>query len=157
MPASRYRNSWAEVPENFPDGDSRARRNVLIAYDDVPAGQYALRTLGNADRQFEEFDKRYPSLWQFDLLEDPDWRALATAEALQADLLVISASGRSDLPGGLKTWLGTCLEQKKGTPTAVVALLGLGEHSDPPDSPRIQFLKSAAAAAGLEFLAPGVD
>ena len=157
MPAS-YKNSGMKVPEASAHCDPEAKLNVFVAYDDVPAGQHAMRVIGNVDRQIEEFKKQYPSLWRFDLLEDPDWRLLATAEALQADLLVISASScRNDLPGGVRTWIETCLEQKKGTAAAVVALLGSGEHLDPPDSPRIQFLKNATEAVGLDFFAPGAD
>ena len=155
MPAL-HKNSGIKVPEASTHGDPEAQLNVLVAYDDVSAGQHAMRVIGNVDRQLDELEKRYPSLWRFDLLEDPDWRLLATAEALQADLLVISASGRSGLPVGVKTWFKTCLAQKKGTAAAVVALFGVGERMDSPDSPRIQFVKSAVEAAGLAFFAPGV-
>ena len=146
-----------KVPEASAHCDPEAKFNVLVAYDDVPAGQHAMRMIGNVERRIGEIETRYPSLWRFDLLKDPDWRIQATAEAIQADLLVISASGQSGLSGGVKTWLQTCLTQKKGTAAAVVALLGSGEHLDPPDSPRIQFLKGATEAVGLDFFAPGAD
>ncbi len=151
MPASQNQNSWKDSPKASPCLDPEAKWNVFIAYDDVHAGQHAMRTIKNVERRLDWPETWHPSLWRFDLLEDPDGRVLATADALQADLIVISASSRRDLPASLQDWINACLTQKRGTAAAVVAMLGPEDNPDEPDSPRIQFIKSAAKEAGLDF------
>ena len=149
-------DSWIDAVAVLSVSDPEAKSNVLIAYDDAPAGQRAMNILDNVDHRLDEPMNWYPLLWRFDLLEDPEWRVLATADALRADLLIIAASSQSDLPASVQDWIKDCLTQKHGTAAAVVALLGSAENLDEPDSPRIQFIKSAAARAGLDFFAPGV-
>jgi len=76
---------------------------MVIVYDDAPAGTRAIRTLEGARRQLGGGIELYPSLWRFDLLEDPDWRAAATAEAVQAGLVIISTSSKGELPAAVGT------------------------------------------------------
>jgi CheY-like chemotaxis protein len=98
----------------------------------------------------------YPSLWRFDLLEDPDWRAAATAEAAEAGLVVISTSSKGDLPAAVRDWVHGCLQAGTRAPGALVALLGPAGTMDTWDSPRIQFLRNAAESAGFDFFAPAL-
>ena len=134
--------------------DAEARCGVVIVYDDAPAGKYALHTLEGVTHQLSGSIALYPSLWRFDLLEDPDWRAVATAEAVQAGLVVISTSSKAELPTAVRDWVQGWLGQSRGTDAALAALLGPADDPDAADSPRIQFLRSAAEAAGLGFFAP---
>jgi CheY-like chemotaxis protein len=127
---------------------------VIIVYDDAPAGTHALHTLEEVTRQLAGGIELYPSLWRFDLLEDPDWRAAATAEAVQAGLVIISTSSKGELPAPVRDWVRGCLQARTSAPGALVALLGPADDPDGADSPRIQFLKSAAEATGLGFFAP---
>jgi hypothetical protein len=55
---------------------------VVIVYEDAPAGKRALHTLEGVTHQSNGSIALHPSLWRFDLLEDPDWRAVAAAEAV---------------------------------------------------------------------------
>jgi CheY-like chemotaxis protein len=128
--------------------------DVVIVYDDARAGRRAMITLDDVVHKLGGQRRLHPQLWRFDLLEDPDWCAAATAEAVQASLFIISASSKSDLPAAVRYWVRTCLSQNRGCAVAVVALLGPADDTDAPDSPRVQFLKSAAEAAGFGFFAP---
>ena len=136
-----------------PDADA-ATLNVVIAYDDVPAGQRAMHTLADLGRDFADEVDLGPQLWRFEYLEDPDWRALAAKDAIKADIIIISTTGEGELPAAVESWLAACLTQKHGTSAAVVALLGTVDNMDEPDSPRFQFLQRAAIEAGLDFFAP---
>ena len=69
---------------------------VVIVYDDLPSGKRAINTLAGVTRQLSGTLPLQPSLWRFDLLEDPDWRAEATAED-GVDALALVASTRPDL------------------------------------------------------------
>jgi hypothetical protein len=128
--------------------------NIVIAYDDVPAGQRAMHTLADLGRDFADEMDLGPQLWRFEYLEDPDWRALATVDALKADMLIISTTSKTELPAAVESWLTACLAQKHGTSAAIVALLGTVDNMDEPDSPRFQFLRRVAIEAGLDFFAP---
>jgi hypothetical protein len=128
--------------------------NIVIAYDDVPAGQRAMHTLADLGRNFADEMDLGPQLWRFEYLEDPDWRALATADAIKADILIVSTTSKSELPAAVENWLADCFVQKHGTSAAVVALLGAVDNIDEPDSPRFQFIQRAALEAGLDFFAP---
>ena len=133
-----------------------ARLKVVIAYEDIPAGKNAMSVLERMEQEPLEMEELFPSLWQFDLLEDPDWRELAKTDVLKSAMLIIAASSSSDLPASVRDWIKECLAQKQGTTTAVVALLGPKDNLDEPDSPRIKFLKNTTDEAGLEFFAPGL-
>jgi CheY-like chemotaxis protein len=134
--------------------DADASWGAIIVYDNAPAGKHAMHTLEGIRRQLGGGIEIYPSLWRFDLLEDPDWRAAATAEAVQAGLVIISTSSKGELPAPVRDWIHACLQARTSAPGALVALLGPADDPDGADSPRIQFLKSAAAATGLDFFAP---
>ena len=128
--------------------------DVVIVYDDASAGKHAIHTLEGVTHRLSGSIPLHPSLWRFDLLEDPDWRAAATAEAVQAGLVVISTSSKSDLPATIRDWVHGCLQAGTSAPGALVALLGPAGAMDTSDSPRIQFLRNAAQAAGFGFFAP---
>jgi CheY-like chemotaxis protein len=127
---------------------------VVVAYDDVRAGRRAMIALDDVAHELGGKRRLHPQLWRFDLLEDPDWRAAATTEAAQAGLLVISASTKAALPAAVRHWVQGWLGQSRGTAAALAVLLGPVDDPDAWDSPRVQFLSNAAAAAGLGFFAP---
>jgi CheY-like chemotaxis protein len=139
---------------SHPDPDTDAGWHVVIAYDDVPAGQRTMHILDHVEHAAGGTLKLCPLLWRFDILEDPGWRAEATIDTQRANLLIISTSSKGDLPAAVQEWVRSCLSQKQGHPAVVVALLGPADDTDAPDSPRVQFLRNAAEAAGLDFFAP---
>jgi CheY-like chemotaxis protein len=139
---------------SHPDPDTDAGWHVVIAYDDVPAGRRTMHILDHVGRAAGGTLKLCPLLWRFDILEDPGWRAEATIDTQRANLLIISTSSKRDLPAAVQKWVRSCLSQKQGHAAVVVALLGPADDTDAPDSPRVQFLRNAAEAAGLAFFAP---
>ncbi len=131
-----------------------ARWGVVIIYDDLPAGKRAMDMLSGVAHQSSGSIPLHPSLWRFDMLEDQDWQAAATAEAIRAGMVVIAASGKGALPTAVRDWVQGCLQPGAIAPGALVALLGPADDTDSADSPRIQFLRNVAEAAGFSFFAP---
>jgi CheY-like chemotaxis protein len=129
-------------------------RDVVIVYDDAPAGEHAIRTLHEVARHLGERVKLRPLLWRFDLLADPDWRSEAAADAAGAGLMVVSASG--NLPRAGLDWIRETLQQQPGGPGALVALLDGEDDPAGSASPRLKLLKGAAEAAGVQFFAPSL-
>ena len=127
---------------------------AVVIYDDVRAGARATSTLTALTAEFEgEMAEMRPQLWRFDLLEDPDWSAVALADAINADLLCLSTSGASAFSGTIEDWIKLCIAGKRGTGAAIVALLG-SDNLNEPGSPQFQLVQSAAKCAGLDFFAP---
>ncbi len=77
---------------SHPDPDTDAGWHVVIAYDDVPAGQRTMHILDRVDHAAGGTLKLCPLLWRFDILEDLGWRAEATIDTQRANLLIISTS-----------------------------------------------------------------
>ena len=125
--------------------------NVVVTYEDLPAGKQAMRVLDGAAHEFEAAIQFRPKLWRFDFLEDPNWRNLATADVLNADMLVISQSSENDLPAWFRRWTCACLSQMHNRIGAVLALLGKGDNADAPALGRLLWLQEAAREAGLTF------
>jgi hypothetical protein len=113
-----------------------------------------MRMLGDLARGFDGEVEMRPQAWRFALLEDPAWYALAMADVVNADMLIIAASSGNELPAAVERWIKMCLARKRGSSAAVVALFGTAQDTDSPHSARFQFVQSAANAAGLDFFAP---
>ena len=145
-------NTLDSTIASHPDPPTAADWIAVIVYDDTRAGRRAMLALDDVVHKLGRKERLHPRLWRFDLLEDPDWRAAATAEAAEAGLLIISASGKGALPAAVQHWVHDWLGQGRGT-AALAALLGPADDPDPLDSPRVQLLRSAAKAAELGFFA----
>jgi hypothetical protein len=140
----------ARVVAEVDKHDYNAGLDVLIAYDHLIARQRAMLTFSHLARDLGDEMEMRLRWWRFDMLESPGWRNSTMNDAVDADLLVISASRKETLPVSLQDWLREWVSRKRGDNAAVVALLG----QDNEDSPRLQFVRRAATDAGLAFFAP---
>lgn len=126
--------------------------SVVIAYDNLTAGQRAMHTLMTLVEQFRgEGVEMRPQLWRFDLLEDPQWFAVALSDAIRADMLIISTSSTENLPGSMNRWLSQCLACKESGGGAIVALPAAGGEAD---TLQFHFVRNATTEAGLDFFMP---
>lgn len=126
----------------------------VIAYDDFSAARRGMRVIADMARRAGGETKWCPLPWKFDVLEHPSYRQLAIGDAVNADLIVISTNAPQGLPPAVEVWIKSSLEQKRGDHAAVVALFGPSDHLDQPGSARLQLVRQAAKAAGLDFFAP---
>ena len=128
--------------------------NVLILYDQVAAGQRAMHLFSRLGREHELQIAFQPFPWRVDFVTDPKLVELAAADALKADLIIISTTTRSDLPSAVQDWLLACLARMRGSNAAIVALSGTEEEVNQADSPWLEFLRRAAKDSGLDFFPP---
>lgn len=130
--------------------------NVLIAYENLAAGQRAMRLCWNLACQQEGDLSLHPRLWRLDLVADPVYAGFAIADAVQAELFIVSISSQAELSKPARHWLKLCLAiaRKQATSAAMVALLGTDDQINESYSPNFQFLRSVAQEAGLEFFIP---
>ena len=137
---------------NSPDANRPLR--VVIAYNDVAAGQRAMRVLAALGKGFGDDIQFQPLPWSFDLLADLDWREVAASEAVRADILILATSSANPLPPAVGRWAAEAIHQKRGTSAAVIALFGPEENPEAAGSSRLEAIQVAAQQAGLDFFAP---
>lgn len=129
---------------------------VVIVYDEIAAGKRALQMMSGLGRELGEEVAFHPLPWSFGLLADTNWRAVAAADAVRADILIIATASPhpQPLPPAVGQWTEAAISSKQGMPAAVVALFGPEDDPDASDSSRLDAVKHAARQAGLAFFAP---
>lgn len=145
------------LDETFLDtdpADAPQELRVVIVYDDVDAGQRAMRVLADLRKGMRE-DTEFQTLpWSFNLLADPEWGKVAASEGIGAEILMIATNGAEPLPPAVGRWVRYVVDRKRGTDAAVVALFGPEKDPDGVGSRRVEDLRGAARQAGLDFFAP---
>lgn len=129
---------------------------VVIVYDEIAAGKRALQVMSNLGREPGEVVAFHPLPWSFGLLADTNWRVMAAADAVRADILIIATASPhpQPLPPAVGQWTEAAISSKQGMPAAVIALFGPEDDLDASDSSRLDAIKHAARRAGLAFFAP---
>lgn len=130
-----FQRSWSFTtmfpPDSMPSACSRTcSLNRRIGYSCSP---------GFGDSIFSKIPTGSPWLWPM-----PAMRTSSSSPQAQTTGLTIS----------VEDWIKSCLQRKRGSSAAVVALLGPEPDMDGQDSPRLQFLEGVARKAGLDFFAP---
>src|SRR5689334_18914055 len=78
---------------------------VLIAYEDFATGKLSMRLCERLlDRLGHEF-QFHTCFWKFDILRMPKLKAMASRDAFEADVLIISTHVDGDLPVEVKRWM----------------------------------------------------
>jgi hypothetical protein len=128
---------------------------VVIAYEDVPAGQRAMSTCKRLFEQLGQDFEFQTILWKFEVLRVSQLKRLAAQDAAEADLVIIATHGQRGLAAEIKDWIESWLGQKGEGDRALVALLGGAEERA---KGRLQarrylqdYLQEAAQKANVDF------
>jgi hypothetical protein len=131
------------------DLDNRPPFKVVTAYEDFEMGKHAkhiydflTQNLG-ADCEFSN------QMWKFDVLSIPKLREIATKDAFEADILMISSRGGRGLAVGVKAWIESWLAQG----TCAIALVALFCCEIQESQTIRAYLADVARRGGLEFFA----
>jgi hypothetical protein len=95
---------------------------VVIGYQNLEAGERALRMLDGLVGSFNPLDELDVTVWHFDRLSDPESLDRALAEANEADLIVFSSNRPKSAPSAGETWLKLSLDSKTRQANSVVVL-----------------------------------
>jgi hypothetical protein len=130
--------------------------SILIAYEDFECGKQAKVTYDflvenlDADCQFSN------TMWKFDVLGIPKLREMAAKDAAQADIIIIACKGNHRLPGEIKAWFESWVEEK----TNAIALVALFDSPDI-DPEQVEatrdYLASVAKRGRMEFFMQPYD
>ena len=136
--------------------DSRAvverplRLGALVVYEDFPTGLRARQTLERLAHRLQADAESRLNLWRFDLLEEASLRAQAAQEAADADLVVVSAHGRENLPATVNLWMEEWLCRKGNERCALVLSLDSGAQRTPAATQTVAGLEALAQLANVD-------
>ena len=100
---------------------------VLIVYNDAAVGRRAMGVLLKLAAHSAEPVRVAPTLYRFELLDDPHWRELAAADAADSDMIILSTSVADELPETVNAWAKASLARRGGASTAMLTLFGSQE------------------------------
>lgn len=130
--------------------------NVVIAYEDFETGKHAKHTYDFLVEHLGRESQFTNQMWKFDILRIPKLREIATKDALDADIIIVSSRGDDDLPAPVKSWIESWLTEP-GHALALVALFS-GPREEAPARRCIRAYLAAAARRGkMEFFAQPDD
>jgi len=137
--------------------NSSSSPSVVILYNDIHAALRAAEAVERLGAKFRDRGRQWLMPVPVDQLHDSNRFDRLLSDASSADMIIVSYNGLGDFPATLKKWIENCLQLQREGHAAVIAMLSSNEKLDPPDSPRYQFFKSAAWAAGLAFVEPRTE
>jgi hypothetical protein len=125
--------------------------NIVVACEDSETGARALKACDEiVSRLWRDF-RFSTGLWKFDDLRKSSAAQAAAREATQADMVILSAHARQDLPEEVKTWLEQWITNKTDVRRALVALLDNQSDSGNGSSLAEKYLEEAARRGDLDF------
>jgi hypothetical protein len=125
--------------------------NVVIVYDDFYSALRAQELAGRMATELEPVFVLRTEVWNFELATDPDLCDRAAKDAIEADMVIISASTGEDLPSSVKGWMQSWIPQKRGGLAALVALVNWPAGRGAETPPAAASLRQMAKAGGMDF------
>jgi hypothetical protein len=142
--------------EWLPDLDDMPRFNVVILYEDGPAGRRAKRFYDKLIHKLEGECDFNLELWSFQVLGIREFGASAMEAAAQADLVIVSLHGKTGIPAEIKEWIEVLTGQIIDRPPGLVALLGKPKAGGGTAASTLAYLSSVANRTGIDFFADTV-
>jgi hypothetical protein len=122
-------DGWRSENTTGDSGESAvAPLNVVIAYDDIPAGQRALSMLTRLLGQEIQTVNLHRSIWRLDFINEPECCEQIIADTTAADLLILSTGEPEAHPSAIEDWVSAFLSQRRGASTAILYLLGCPDN-----------------------------
>lgn len=124
--------------------------NVVMLYEDPPCRDWADELWGRVTELVGDEGISLRS-WRTGELTHPMVLGEAVRAAVDADILVLSAHARPELPINVHVWIDAWLPRRGVSEGVLVALLTVHEH-DVEQSHARDYLHGAATRAGIDFL-----
>jgi hypothetical protein len=135
--------------------ENRTQFRTVILYEDLATGTRAKRTLDQLAPQFGAPSALDCQLWSFNVLADAQSWEEASAEAVQADLVILSAHASSAVPGPVRNWIYTWLSAHHSPPAALAVTFDdcvECERTRRAASPVCAAFRQAASLSRLDFV-----
>jgi hypothetical protein len=138
--------------------ESDPRFKAVILYEDPTTESRAKAAFDRLVTEFAESCTVGCNRWNFDVLANVQLRDVASSEAAQADLVILSGHSPADLPDAVKNWIWTWLPVRRA-PGGALALnfddcAECERGARPTASPVCVALRRAATAGRMDFVCP---
>jgi hypothetical protein len=125
---------------------------VLMMYDDLATGHRVMRVLDSLLRHCGNDVTFHSDMWKFGTLRCASISNLATEDACNADVIIVSAHGLDDLPEELKEWFHQWVAVRSNHPGALVLLEDRAPSYVHLPDPLQGYLEEVARQANMVFI-----
>ena len=134
--------------------EAELKCSVAVVYADTAARERGISLCHHLVREFwAEIDFEF-SWWRFRYLTDPDLAEAAARAAAAADMVILSARAREDLPQHVKDWFDLWLPAGQTRDGVLIVLTDTRNEAELSLSPSVSFAEQAARRANLDCLLP---
>jgi hypothetical protein len=129
---------------------------IVIVYENLVSAARALRACEFLRSEFGETMAVEVHVWKMSLLEDGDSRRAAANASSLADVVIVSASGREEIPSPFRQWVDAWLQLDQCGRAALFALFG--EHLGDGALSVASYLRRKTILNGIDFFChPPID
>jgi hypothetical protein len=122
---------------------------IVIVYENLVSAARALRACEFLRGEIGEAVSLEVNVWKMGVLEDSDSRRFAAMAASRADVVIVSASGRCEIPDAFRQWVEAWTRMEVVARPAVFTLFG--DHVGEGALSVASFLRGKTAPHGIEF------
>ena len=133
------------------DLDDKSKFNVVVIYEDGPAGRRAKHFYDKLVHELEDECAFSLQLWSFQVLAIPELRESAIQSAAQADFVILSLHGKAGLPVDIREWIETWSKLIIGKGSALIALVDRSTTRGGTNASALAYLKGVAKRTEVDF------
>jgi hypothetical protein len=133
------------------DLDDKSKFNVVVIYEDGPAGRRAKHFYDKLVHELEDECAFSLQLWSFQVLAIPELRESAIESAAQADFVILSLHGKAGLPVDIREWIETWSKLIIGKGSALIALVDKSTTRGGTNASALNYLKGVAKRTEVDF------
>ena len=133
------------------DLDDKSKFNVVVIYEDGPAGRRAKHFYDKLVHELEDECAFSLQLWSFQVLAIPELRESAIESAAQADFVILSLHGKAGLPVDIREWIETWSKLIIGKDLALITLVDKSTTRDGTNASALAYLKGVAKRTEVDF------
>jgi hypothetical protein len=133
------------------DLDDKSKFNVVVIYEDGPAGRRAKHFYDKLVHELEDECAFSLQLWSFQVLAIPELRESAIESAAQADFVILSLHGKAGLPVDIREWIETWSKLIIGKGSALIALVDKSTTRGGTNASALAYLKGVAKRTEVDF------
>ena len=133
------------------DLDDKSKFNVVVIYEDGPAGRRAKHFYDKLVQELEDECAFSLQLWSFQVLAIPELRESAIESAAQADFVILSLHGKAGLPVDIREWIETWSKLIIGKGSALIALVDKSTTRGGTNASALAYLKGVAKRTEVDF------
>ena len=126
--------------------------SIAVLFDDAPSRARAIHLCDHLVHQFWQDMHFRMNWWKTAHLENADISQAAAWSVRHAQIVIVAAVNRTDLPESVKTWLESALAKPTGDGRILIGFGAAGTAPSGEAHPLLRELQNCATRAGVDFL-----